>query len=316
MEKNATTLKEVRRFISRADELSRVDLKTSYFCRLYAVRCGVRLPANERSNELRRLLDEQLDSLESAKRNSSSSFEEERDRDHVETFAYSLFARADVLDRKRRERTKKVASLFFVAANVLDVAKSMAKQAEAEEDEFEGGKAMEEKRQYAMWRAGEINRAIREGKDCEDPPEVSKGDVYDAVAALEEDSQRSLDGTPLPPTSTTNAAAAATDDSRNADTHTSDEAKKNGTATMTTKNRKGPPPGVGFSKENNEVPKLLVVAKKKEEMRVVDEIKSTDHYDKIAKAQVHAKSAMSALGFEDVKTAIEQLEVALRILEK
>jgi hypothetical protein len=38
-------------------------------------------------------------------------------------------------------------------------------------------------------------------------------------------------------------------------------------------------------------------------------------YEKIASAQTLAKSAVSALGFEDAKTAIEQLRAALEILE-
>ena len=79
---------------------------------------------------------------------------------------------------------------------------------------------------------------------------------------------------------------------------------------------KGPPPGVGArgppSKATMGAAAVGVTSTK-----VATNGNSTHRpdYEKITNAQALAKSAVSALGFEDTRTAIEQLRGALEILE-
>jgi vacuolar protein sorting-associated protein VTA1 len=180
-------LKEIRPFTIRADEFLNVDPKTSYYCRLHAVNIGVEKSKKfHRTLELTNALTEQLEHLERMKLNNEEfrdSLDHQLDALHVEKFAYTLFAKADAQDRKYKNRTKKIAKLYYVSANVFDVLRSMMSSTNDDDDDDGGGKEegidtatspeIEEKQRYALWRAGEISKAIRLGVPCEDPPETS-----------------------------------------------------------------------------------------------------------------------------------------------
>ena len=316
-------LKEIRPFTIRADEFLNVDPKTSYYCRLHAVNIGVEKSKKfHRTLELTNALTEQLEHLERMKLNNEEfrdSLDHQLDALHVEKFAYTLFAKADAQDRKYKNRTKKIAKLYYVSANVFDVLRSMMSSTNDDDDDGGGGKEegidtatspeIEEKQRYALWRAGEISKAIRLGVPCEDPPETSGKttttsrsesfkedldvDVDDERVEGEEEKEEDEMPPPPPP-------AVAHQPSPPPQGH-----------------KKGPPPGVGarappsLKKEGSAT---TTTVSTRAATNGANDAHRPD-YEKIASAQTLAKSAVSALGFEDAKTAIEQLRAALEILE-
>lgn len=321
-------MKEIRPYISRADEFVNVDKKTSYYCRLHAANVGVaKSKTFSRSPELTNLLVEQLDRLEKMRaenvvvdddgggggdggdnnREFRESLDVELDALHVEKFAYTLFAKADAQDRKHKNRTKKIAKLYYVSANVFEVLRSMmmndddAKGKEGGEEAIAAAgisPEIEEKQRYALWRAGEISKAIRLGAPCEDPPETSgKSENFEEEVVLDaneesdgdkkDESAVEVQPPPLPP------QPAVTLQPPPPQVH-----------------KKGPPPGVGGAKTTLTTTAFSTRAATKEDINT-----QRPDYEKIASAQTLAKSAVSALGFEDTRTAIEQLRAALDILE-
>ena len=316
-------MKEIRPYISRADEFVNVDKKTSYYCRLHAANVGVaKSKTFSRSPELTNLLVEQLDRLEKMRaenvvvdgggdnnREFRESLDVELDALHVEKFAYTLFAKADAQDRKHKNRTKKIAKLYYVSANVFEVLRSMmmndddAKGKEGREEAIAAAgisPEIEEKQRYALWRAGEISKAIRLGVPCEDPPETSgKSKSFEEEVVLDADEESDGDKKdesavevpppPLPP------QPAVTLQPPPPQVH-----------------KKGPPPGVGARAP----PKTTSTTAFPTRAATKEDINThRPDYEKIASAQTLAKSAVSALGFEDTRTAIEQLRAALDILE-
>ena len=322
-------MKEIRPYISRADEFVNVDKKTSYYCRLHAANVGVaKSKTFSRSPELTNLLVEQLDRLEKMRaenvvvddcgggdgggdnREFRESLDVELDALHVEKFAYTLFAKADAQDRKHKNRTKKIAKLYYVSANVFEVLRSMMMNDDDAKGKERGEEAIaaagispeiEEKQRYALWRAGEISKAIRLGAPCEDPPETSgKSESFEEEVVLDADEESDGDKKdesavevpppPLPP------QPAVTLQPPPPQVH-----------------KKGPPPGVGARAPPSKTTSTTAFptrAATKEDINT-----HRPDYEKIASAQTLAKSAVSALGFEDTRTAIEQLRAALDILE-
>ena len=79
-------------FLQRADEMARADPKVAYYCRLYAVEEGMRVP--NKSPELNEMLGLLLRQLEETKP-SAGLLGAEDDEAHVENFALKIFAKAD-----------------------------------------------------------------------------------------------------------------------------------------------------------------------------------------------------------------------------
>ena len=79
-------------FQQRADEMARADPKVAYYCRLYAVEEGMRVP--NKSPELNEMLGLLLRQLEETKP-SAGLLGAEDDEAHVENFALKIFAKAD-----------------------------------------------------------------------------------------------------------------------------------------------------------------------------------------------------------------------------
>jgi len=302
------TLREIKPFITRANEFQAFDLKTSYYCRLHALNIACKstqLTTQKKKNKkVLEIIQRELEVLERIKGLNEIKFDKDLDLLHCERFAYTLFAKADVLDRKYQTRTIKVAKLYFVSANVFEVTVGMMKQ---EEDASRA--EIEEKQRYALWRAGEISKAIRLGVECADPPAelISKtafsGGTVDDDETEEEErlvEERAIAHSPppLPPPSPPLSVV---------------EPQQNKTTTT-----KGPPPGVGVGSKTN---KVIGVGVHKSEQTKGNKAFEVTHdkrpdYEKLATAQAFAKSAVQALAFEDTKSAIEQLRKALEILEK
>lgn len=283
-------------FLQRAAELETSMPKIAYYCRMHAVREGLKL--EQRSSQVKETLERATDALERAK--GSLTLNEENDELEFENFALKIFARADEADR-RGTRTVNTAKLYYAASVFLDALRQF-------EDEGELGEDLASKRRYAAWRAAEIVKADKEGREPSAPPsmddeEDAGGMTKTTVGNENEHVATTSDEMPSPPSYYPVPPSVSM---------VSGIAPKSG----------APPPGV-VNGSHVKTSSSAVVAQTNARAsrfagapsRAPAGVAPVDiDIGSIADAHRHAKIAVSALGFDDVHTAIESLERALAIL--
>ncbi|PNW84454.1 hypothetical protein CHLRE_03g145227v5 [Chlamydomonas reinhardtii] len=150
--------KAILPFMQRAQEIQAADPKVAYYCRLYAVEQAMKL--THRAKEVNSLLVATLNQLEKDK--AKLELDPAADRIHCLGFALRIFDNADRVDRagKATERTSKA---FYAASVFIEILNQF---------EGEGGVDSElfEKQRYCAWRAAEIRKALREGRQPTPPP--------------------------------------------------------------------------------------------------------------------------------------------------
>ena len=282
-------------FLQRAAELETSMPKIAYYCRMHAVREGLKL--EQRSSQVKETLERAMDALERAK--GSLTLNEENDELEFENFALKIFARADEADR-RGTRTVNTAKLYYAASVFLDALRQF-------EDEGELGEDLASKRRYAAWRAAEIVKADKEGREPSAPPsmddeEDAGGMTKTTVGNENEHVATTSDEMPSPPSYYPVPPSVSM---------VSGIAPKSG----------APPPGVANG-SHVKTSSAAVAQTNARATRVAGApsrapagVAPVDvDIGSIADAHRHAKIAVSALGFDDVHTAIESLERALAIL--
>ena len=157
--------KPVLPYLQRAQEMEKHDSVVAYYCRLYALELGMKLPS--RGEELRGLIGavmKQLEADKAAGRGPGGSREE--DQLHVEGFAQQIFAKADKVDRAGCA-TVNTARSFYAAAIFFEVLGVFG----AVDEE------VQHMQKYAAWKAADIQKAIREGrKPAVGPPKINDGE--------------------------------------------------------------------------------------------------------------------------------------------
>ena len=138
------SLKAVKPYIERAQELQSKDPVVAYHCRLYALQEAMKLRGQIPKEDMGFVL-QLMDGLEAEK---GALGEMDSPAMVVENFAQDLFQRADDADRagKSDMRTGKA---FLVASQLIDVCKQFG---ELPPD-------LAEKAKYAKWRFVEIAKA-------------------------------------------------------------------------------------------------------------------------------------------------------------
>ncbi|KAJ6333294.1 hypothetical protein OIU77_009208 [Salix suchowensis] len=102
-------------YLQRADELQKHEALVAYYCRLYAMEKGLRIPQNERTKTTNSLLISLMKQLEKDKKSLKLGPE---DNLYLEGFALNVFGKADKQDRAGRAdlstaKTFYAASIFF-----------------------------------------------------------------------------------------------------------------------------------------------------------------------------------------------------------
>ncbi|KAJ1934981.1 hypothetical protein EC988_008629, partial [Linderina pennispora] len=153
-------LKQIAPYIQRAQELATVDPVVSYFCTYYAARLAIASGSNTPASQA--YLSQLLDQLETEKERIKEDPKMANDlvaSQHCKTFALKVFAKADTEDRNGRA-TKVTARNFIVASQFLQI---LAGFGELPED-------VQEKVRYAKWKAADIVKALREGRQPTQAP--------------------------------------------------------------------------------------------------------------------------------------------------
>ncbi|KAG6549891.1 hypothetical protein Mapa_008873 [Marchantia paleacea] len=137
-------------YLQRADELQKHEPLVAYYCRLFAMEAGLKIPVKERGKTINGLLVSLMSQLEKDKKVVKLSPD---DNMYLEGFALSVFAKADKQDRAGRADLN-TAKTFYAASIFFDILHQFG---ELPPD-------IEQKKRYATWKAADIRKALSEGR--------------------------------------------------------------------------------------------------------------------------------------------------------
>lgn len=197
-------LKKITQYIRRAEELSKQSKPTAetilvaYHCRQHGVQTGIPLASTA---EAKKCLGDILTTLEEH-RSKMGDFSKDEKYKICRDFAIKIFDKADGDDRAGKSG-KATARTFYAAASFLDILTQFQN-----EEEMEGEDAVEEQKKsfYAKWKATEILKAIKEGRevkpggygeDLEIEEEEEGGNVEQGLEVAQDGSMRNI--SPPPP---------------------------------------------------------------------------------------------------------------------
>ncbi|CAA0833629.1 Protein HOMOLOG OF MAMMALIAN LYST-INTERACTING PROTEIN 5 [Striga hermonthica] len=189
-------------YLQRADELQKHEPLVAYYCRLYAMERGLRIPQKERTKTTNALLVSLINQLEKDRKSLTLGPD---DYLHVEGFASNVFSKADKQDRAGRANLN-TAKTFYAASIFFEILNQFG---EIQPD-------LEQKQKYAVWKAADIRKALKEGRkpvpgppggdeDLSVPSSAPSGG-YDLEPSRSDsttrfDSSRTDPSTPIPPDS-------------------------------------------------------------------------------------------------------------------
>ncbi|KAL3941015.1 MAG: hypothetical protein SGBAC_004556 [Bacillariaceae sp.] len=154
-------LKKITPYIRRAEELDRDKSNAesrlvAYYCRQYAVHNGIEFAQSDAGKNC---LGEILGALE-VEKEAMDSFTRDEAKFLCSSFADKIFSKADTDDRNN-QATKNTAKTFYAAASFLE----MLQQFYQDDDDSEECLEIKEKSKYAKWKATDILKAIKEGRE-------------------------------------------------------------------------------------------------------------------------------------------------------
>ncbi|KPP75866.1 vacuolar protein sorting-associated protein VTA1-like [Scleropages formosus] len=292
-------LKAIQHHLRTAQEHDKRDPVVSYYCRLYAMQTGMKL--DSKTPECRKFLVKLMDQLEMMKKELSdneSISQEVVGNAHIENYALKMFLYADNEDRGGRFHKNMIKS-FYTSSLLYDV---LSVFGELSEENIQH-------RKYARWKATYIHNCMKNGETPKAGPIGMEGEVYDdefgtegAVSSLEPHSQPPAqpfvphaDPGAMPPPSSFN----------NIQIPPGAHAPANTPAEI--------PPPTGEPVKPVPVPRTvpavdpsLLNTNQQGDVRLTPE--------DFTRAQKYCKFAGSALQYEDVGTAIQNLQKALKLL--
>ncbi|XP_048129893.1 protein HOMOLOG OF MAMMALIAN LYST-INTERACTING PROTEIN 5 isoform X2 [Rhodamnia argentea] len=137
-------------YLQRADELQKHEPVVAYYCRLYAMDRGLRIPQSERTKTTNALLSSLIKQLEKDKKSLTLGPE---DNLYLEGFALNVFGKADKQDRAGRADLN-TAKTFYAASIFFEI---LSQFGPLQPD-------LEQKQKYAAWKAADIRKALKEGR--------------------------------------------------------------------------------------------------------------------------------------------------------
>uniref|UniRef100_A0A1A9X2W6 Vta1/callose synthase N-terminal domain-containing protein n=1 Tax=Glossina brevipalpis TaxID=37001 RepID=A0A1A9X2W6_9MUSC len=289
-----SSLKQIQHFLKIAQEHDDRDIVVAYWSRLYALQVG--LKSSTQQPEETALLLAIMDWLETVKKQNSSNeaiTNEIAASAHLENYALKLFLYADKQDREGIFG-KNVVKAFYSSGVIYDILQTLGELSE----EALGN------RKYAKWKAAYIHNCLKNGET------PIPGPIREEGGEEEGNGMTSTDIRDNSPAITTNSDSNATYDHNLELVQTSPTDSTPPTADeILTNPNKLPSPPVEEEKPGGFEP--FVPPEQVASPPVVD-LQITP--EQMIKAQKYCKYAGSALNYDDVKTAIENLQKALTLL--
>nr|XP_057935874.1 vacuolar protein sorting-associated protein VTA1 homolog isoform X2 [Doryrhamphus excisus] len=294
-----TQLKAVQHHLRTAQEHEKRDPVVAYYCRLYAMQTGMKL--DSKTPECRKFLVKLMDQLELMKeelKENDSITQEVVGNAHIENYALKMFLYADNEDRAGRFHKNMIKS-FYTASLLLDV---LSVFGELSDENIQH-------RKYARWKATYIHNCLKSGETPEAGP-------VGMELEQEADGDEGFSGQAFSPRGSFQGGSSSQDQTLSAG------------PTPGVGFAAGPTPGMGFaagpdlapsgppSANFNNIhipPGAHAPANTPAELPppTGDVHLSPEDF---TKAQKYCKYAGSALQYEDVSTAIQNLQKALKLL--
>uniref|UniRef100_A0A3Q1HT82 Vacuolar protein sorting-associated protein VTA1 homolog n=1 Tax=Acanthochromis polyacanthus TaxID=80966 RepID=A0A3Q1HT82_9TELE len=288
-------LRSIQHHLRTAQEHEKRDPVVAYYCRLYSMQTGMKL--DSKTPECRKFLIKLMDQLESMKKELSdndSISQEVVGNAHIENYALKMFLYADNEDRAGRFHKNMIKS-FYTSSLLLDV---LSVFGELSEENIQH-------RKYARWKATYIHNCLKSGETPQAGP-IAMGEDEEAGAG-------------------TSHGASFRGDPPSQSFQGQDEGPSGPPATNYN-NIHIPPGAHAPANTPAELPPPTAEAAKPVPMpRSVPTVDPTllnaqqqggVHLspEDFTKAQKYCKYAGSALQYEDVGTAIQNLQKALKLL--
>ncbi|XP_015670788.1 vacuolar protein sorting-associated protein VTA1 homolog [Protobothrops mucrosquamatus] len=285
--------KPVQHFLRTAQELDKREPVVAYYCRLYAMQTGMKI--DSKNPECRKFLCKLMDQLEAMKKefgDNEAITQEIVGCAHVENYALKMFLYADNEDRAGQFHKNMIKS-FYTASLLIDV---LTVFGELTDENVQH-------RKYARWKATYIHNCLKNGETPQSGP-----------VGMEEEDDDENEQTSSPTPSSQESEPSSTFQSSNIPTSSYSgihippgaHAPANTPAevphsTEVTSNTIQPTP--------QNVP---LVDPSLYNIQPAGEIRLTP--EDFARAQKYCKYAGSALQYEDVSTAVQNLQKALKLL--
>lgn len=283
------SLRQIQHYLKTAQEHDGRDIVVSYWCRLYALQTGLSLSTHQPDET--KLLMAIMDWLEAVKKGNSeneSITNEVAAQAHLENYALKLFMYADKQDRESNFG-KNVVKAFYTSGMIYDVLQTFGELTEE----------VVQNRKYAKWKAAYIHNCLKNGETPVPGPAAIGGSDGDNDGEENQTNENTEEKSspideneePQAPPSNLNAEEVLNNPDK-LPSPPKDEEKPGGFEPFVPSSQ--PEPAMSY------VPPQTNVALTPNQM---------------TKAQKYCKYAGSALNFDDVKSAIENLQKALHLLQ-
>ncbi|XP_014710362.1 vacuolar protein sorting-associated protein VTA1 homolog [Equus asinus] len=290
-----TPFKSIQHHLRTAQEHDKRDPVVAYYCRLYAMQTGMKI--DSKTPECRKFLSKLMDQLEALKKqlgDNEAITQEIVGSAHLENYALKMFLYADNEDRAGRFHKNMIKS-FYTASLLIDVITVFGELTEENVKH----------RKYARWKATYIHNCLKNGETPQAGPVGIEEDND-----VEENEDAGATSLPTPPPQPSSSAydpgsmppgsygGAQIPPGAHAPANTPAEVPH---STGVTSNTIQPTPQT--------IPAIdpaLFSTISQGDIRLTPE--------DFARAQKYCKYAGSALQYEDVSTAVQNLQKALKLL--
>lgn len=302
----------IKQHIAKSVELQQHNPAISYFCKFYAAKLALAVP-NRSDDTVNQYLETLIESLEEDKKVLGDNEIIKNNlvgRTYLEDFALKIFINADNAYRAGNATVSTAkaflaSSVFLDTLNLFKEKNNNTQDSQSEDLDFDYSE-IQEKIRYAKYKAAEILRALKEGKkpipivqDSEFELNSSSNEEYKSVevnSKINESSTLAINDSSI-----TNGIKAKAESINS--TSENKKEKSNEIISSTVVN----------SSSNHSSPSISKPVINHDEERKT--ALSTD-YNAFSKAAKHAKYAISALQYFDVKTARSNLLEALKLLDE
>jgi len=149
------TLKSLQHYMKIAGEHDKRNAVVAYYARMYVAQQGIKIDA--KSPDARTFLIGLMDSLEQTKKANAATNEAFKDdivaQAMIEEYVLKLFAYADAEDRAERFN-KNVIKAFYTAGMLMDILTQFSELSDE----------VHHKRKYAKWKAAHIHASLKNGE--------------------------------------------------------------------------------------------------------------------------------------------------------
>ncbi|CAG9785215.1 unnamed protein product [Diatraea saccharalis] len=294
------SLKSIQHYLKTATEHDARDPVVAYWCRLHALQVGLKITTKKTPEETKVLMAI-MDWLEEAKKvhkDNEAISNEVAAQAHLENYALKLFLYADKQDREQNFG-KNVVKAFYTAGMIYDVLCTFGELTDE----------AAQNRKYAKWKAAYIHNCLKNGETPVPGPMPIEGENNENSATddqpASDSTSQDMGFTAVPPaTPTIPTSFSNTLPDPNA-------ALKAASQLPPVPYTPDPNPGGFVPYDPSQQPLPNPTPLYGDSMTAIAQLTP----DQISKAQKYCKWASSALNYDDIKTAINNLKNALELLQ-